>query len=171
MKKWKMPALLGLVAVTLFMGCRAEVDVRRGQHYGNRIWQGDPYCRNSWDYGCSYSGNDGYRVRIIHNRRWGGWPAIAAAKPTSWAQEFNLNSRAVATIKDAFTSALAGDSSKLEAIGISQRDVMAMERFQMPADESVAAVSHMLQLNQQDAKDFLEIFLIRMKTSFANNEK
>lgn len=180
MGKLKLPALLGLLAVTLFMGCRAEIDVRRGRHYGGGIWGGDPYCRYSWDYGCNYYGNDGWRVRVIQDRRWGGrWgnvmdvnSAVAQAdakKPTTWAKEFNLPNSAVNFIKNSFENSLNGDTQQLQAIGVSFADINGMQDYKMPSAQSIANAAQTLRVKQGDLSDFIEVFLIRMKTAMASD--
>ena len=181
LRRVMMPVGLSLLAVTAFMGCRAEIAVR-GRNYSDRVWHSDPYCRNDfgYGYGCRYGRNDGYRIDIIQRRRWGGgWrhieaansvAAVEKAKPTSWESEFNLKPRTVTFLKNSFRSALDGKTEQLHAIGISHEDIQRMANFEMPSNQSINTSARTLNVKGQDLKDFLEVFMIRMKAAFEANE-
>lgn len=179
LRRMMMPVGLSLLAITAFMGCRAEIAVR-GRNYSDRVWGSDPYCRYDSGYGCRYDRNDGYRIDIIQRRRWGGgWrnieasntvAAVEKAKPTSWESEFNLKPRTVSFLKNSFRSALDGKTEQLHAIGISHEDIQKMAAFEMPSNQSINTSARTLNVKSQDLKDFLEVFMIRMKAAFQANE-
>mgnify|MGYP001143716702 CR=1 FL=1 len=178
LRKALMPVGLSLLAVTVFMGCRAEIAVR-GRSYSDRVWNSDPYCTNygyGSSYGCRYGYNDGVRIDFIQRRRWGGgWrnieaSTLTAAKPTTWEAEFKLKPRAVAFMKNSFNNALEGKTEQLQAIGISHADIQRLAAFEMPSNESINTAARSLNVKSQDMKDFLEVFTIRMKAAFEANE-
>jgi hypothetical protein len=178
LRKVVMPLGLSLLAVTVFMGCRADIAVR-GRSYSDRVWSSDPYCSDynyGYSYGCRYGRNDGLRIDYIQRRRWGGgWrnieaSTLAAAKPTTWEAEFKLKPRAVAFLKNSFNNALEGKTEQLQAIGISPTDIQKLAAFEMPSRESINTAARTLNVKSQDMKDFLEVFTIRMKAAFEANE-
>lgn len=171
LRRSALPLMAGVLAVTTFVGCNANVRIGVGRSY-DRVWHGDPYCRYSWDRSCRYGYDDGYRVGIIwrnrhHNR--GHWLVAEQNKKVSWAQEFNLNSRAVKTLRTSFKSALNGNYEALRDLGLGRSDIYAMTRFQMPSDASINTAARELRVNTSDLRDFLEVFMIRMKTALAKN--
>lgn len=171
-----MPVGLGVLAVSAFMGCRAEVAVR-GRTYSDRVWYSDPYCRYDYGYGCRYDRNDGFRISLIQRRRLGhDWRNVEALtsldrqKPTTWQAEFNLKPKTITFLKNSFRNALNGETQQLQAIGISHDDIRRMASFQLPSDGSINTAARTLGTKNQDLKDFLEVFMIRMKAAFNANE-
>jgi hypothetical protein len=180
LKKLALPLTLGAIALTTFAGCDASVRYRVGRGY-DRTWYGDPYCRNSWDYGCNYGYNDGVRIRFIFGNRhpnyrggWGrGWGLTAdatASRPTSWQEEFNLSSRATKRLKAAFGAALDGNTAPLANLGLGQGDITALQQFRMPSNGSIANAAAHLGVKRADLRDFIEVFTIRMKSGLASND-
>ena len=175
-KKLALPFVAGAIALTTLSACDTSVSFRAGRTH-DRIWYGDPYCRNSWDYGCRYDYNDGARIGIIfrgrHGGGWGGWGVMAdadASRPSSWAKEFNLSSKAVRTLTGAFKDAIDGRTEKLAALGMTEHDVARLQSFSMPSSSSIAKAAARLHVKKSDLRDFVEVFTIRMKTSLAANE-
>lgn len=178
------PISLGLLALTVLAGCQVGFSAGRTRYYSDRVWYGDPYCRYSWDYGCGYSNGDSFRVRFIYGNRHSrrhrghrGWhnvsasTTMAAGRPTSWKQEFRLSDRAISKIKGAFDAALAGDTSKLTSLGVAQSDLSRLGNFQMPSKTSLARAARSLGMSQADLRDFVELYLIRLKTALASNQQ
>ncbi|MGZ3696197.1 MAG: hypothetical protein ACXWQO_19410 [Bdellovibrionota bacterium] len=170
-----LPVLTGVIALTTLVACDTSVRIGFGRAY-DRVWYGDPYCRNSWDYGCGYNSYDGARIGIVFGHRhpgwrWGGrgWGLVAtdASRPTSWEKEFHLSSRSVTFLKNAFNDALEGKTQQLNKIGISNDDINGLQQFRMPSSESLAKAALALRVSQRDMRDFVEVFMIRMKTAVA----
>lgn len=88
----------------------------------------------------------------------------------TWQEEFNLSNKAVNYMRTSFAQALDGNKAPLEAIGLSNGDIRSMTQFRLPADGSIAAAAAKLGVEFQDLKDFTEVFLLRMKEAFSNNE-
>jgi hypothetical protein len=169
------PVGVSALALMIFSGCVAEVEVRRGRYYGDRVWHSDPYCRYGNSWGCRYNYNDGSRIRIIHGRRWGRWMEpvanVEAAKRTTWKSEFGLSTRAVNAIRTAWDQTLDRKPEAFYALGFTRSDARALTKFRMPNPDSVARAAHNLGVKTQDLSDFLEVFTIRMKSAFAANER
>jgi hypothetical protein len=175
LSRFGLPILAGAVALTSLVGCDTSVRVGYGRAY-DHVWYGDPYCRNSWDYGCNYGYNDGARIGIVFGRRHPGWHwrrgwgvvASEASRPTTWENEFNLSPRTVKFLKSAFNNALDGKTQQLHAIGISYDDINGLAQFRMPSEQSIAAAAHELHLKRADLRDFVQVFMIRMKAAVAS---
>lgn len=169
-----LPLVAAVVALTTLVACDSSVRVSYGRAY-DRVWYGDPYCRNSWDYGCDYGYNDGGAIGIVFGRRHPGWRwghglmASEASRPTTWEKEFNLSNRSVSYLKSAFNKALDGDTRKLEAIGMSSHDINGLQNFRMPSEQSLANAAHALRVKRNDLRDFTQVFMIRLKTAVAKN--
>jgi hypothetical protein len=176
------PAGVLTVAASIFMGCVAEVEVRRGNYYADRIWHSDPYCSyGGYSYGCRYYGDDAFRIRLVERRRWNrgwnrGWrfeqpeqSAVAAAK--TWESEFGLSPRSATFLRTSFRNALKGNTQQLYAMGISYADIRKMSRFELPSATSIRDAAETLGTKPQDLKDFLEVFMIRMKAAYSANER
>jgi hypothetical protein len=174
LRRFLVPVGLSAMALMVFSGCEAQVDVRRGHYYSGRVWHSDPYCRNGYSWGCRYNYNDRGRIRIIYGRRWGRWMEPVAnvnAKTTTWKSEFGLSTRAVNTIQAAFDGALDRKPEAFYALGFTRSDARNMAKFRLPASASIARAADKLGMKTQDLSDFLEVFTIRMKSAFAANEQ
>jgi hypothetical protein len=180
LRRFLLPIGLAGLALMVFSGCDAQVEVRRGHYYSGHVWHSDPYCRYGYAYGCNYYNNgDRGRIRIIfnrrHNRRWGRHHMMAAtfdatAKSATWQSEFNLSNRAAGVIKNAFNNALEGHTELLGSLGFNRSDMRSMVKFNMPSQRAVASASQTLGVQYQDLSDFLEVFMLRMKSAYQANE-
>lgn len=178
LRRFVLPVGVAAMALMVFSGCDAQIEVRRGHHYSGHVWHSDPYCRYGYSYGCNYYGGRS-RIRIIYNRRhhnrWGRhhmMPATAlnaAAKATTWQSEFHLSSTAVGVIKNAFNNALEGRTALLGSLGFTSSDLRSMVKFQMPSENAVASASQTLGVRYQDLSDFLEVFMLHMKGAYQSN--
>lgn len=182
LKKALIPFTLGIAAVTLFTGCNVRFSAGHTRYYHDRVWYGDPYCRYSWDYGCSY-GDSGYRVRFMFGRRHHGhWrrhhnveamtlASAAAERPTTWQKEFNMSDRAVSTLNAAFESALKGKTDSLRALGLENIDMARLADFKMPSNVAIARAAKALGMKANDTRDFIELYLVRLEAALEEGRK
>lgn len=169
---------LGLVALvfTTLSGCVAEVEIRRGRYYNDRVWRSDPWCRHGHSYGCRWDYNDHGRMRDIHRRRWGrDWDMVpvanVAAKKTTWKSEFGLTDRSVKIMNTAFENGLNGNTDTLKSLGFTPNEIRRMASFKMPSGQSIYTASERLGVDFRNLKDFLEVYMIRMKAAYEANER
>lgn len=189
---------LAIGTLAAFTSCKSSIELSNGAYYYGNIWRDGPYCYNPWDIGCNYGYYDGSRIGIIfdrrhhhghhdghHNGHHGGHnhghhhghsyhflDTQTLADRTdgleSWKNEFNLSQNSAEKIQAAFENAIRGSTRESSEIGLNQSDLNALMKFNLPPEKSIFRVAQALDQDQQDIKDFLEVFLIRMKTALNN---
>ena len=122
-------------------------------------------------------GNRGRGGRGGGGRR-GEMPTIASltttqttTQATAWQEEFGMSSRAQTLIQSAFRNSIRGQTQQLRGMGLAPDDVKMMMRFELPSSQAIQEAAAVLEMDQQDLRDFLEVFLVRMKTAYQANEK
>jgi hypothetical protein len=73
----------------------------------------------------------------------------------------------VKKLQTAFRSGLQGNIQPLLALGVSRQDIGRLQGFRLPSDASIQKSARALGLNPVDLRDFLEVFMIRVKTAVA----
>ncbi|MGE0633257.1 MAG: hypothetical protein AB7O96_12660 [Pseudobdellovibrionaceae bacterium] len=76
-----------------------------------------------------------------------------------WGKEFGLSASAVKKLDQVLATSRTGDSSALQEIGLTERDVRKMVRFEMPTDAAIKEVAKSFGITTAQSRAFLSFMI------------